>query len=120
VAKTTRPAYRPPTFSGDTGTSGDDDTDDTDAGPHVTSGSAVSEGRHKPFNIQIDAVMDRANAEQMVGRLQRLGYHAFLAPTNIEGQTWWRVKVGPYHSEDEAATAEQQLREQYRDTYSNE
>ena len=76
-----------------------------------------SGGRHKPFNIQIDAVMDRANAEQMTTRLQKLGYRAFMVPTDISGQTWWRVRVGPYQSEDEASAAEQELRAKYKDTY---
>ncbi len=69
----------------------------------------------RPFNIQIDAVMDRTNAEQMAARLQKLGYHAFLVPTDIDGRTWWRVRVGPYDSEEEATAAEQRLRQQYRD-----
>jgi cell division septation protein DedD len=73
--------------------------------------------RHKPFNIQIDAVMDRTNAEQMTARLQKLGYRAFMVPTDISGQTWWRVRVGPYQSQEEASAAEQELRAKYKDTY---
>jgi cell division protein FtsN len=80
---------------------------------------ASSSIRHKPFNIQIDAVMDHTNAEQMASRLQKLGYPASIVPTNIGGQTWWRVRVGPYSSQDEASAAEQELREKYKDTYSS-
>ena len=76
-----------------------------------------SGGHHKPFNIQIDAAMDRSNAEQMTARLQKLGYRAFMVPTDIGGQTWWRVRVGPYQSQDEASAAEQELRAKYKDTY---
>ena len=54
--------------------------------------------------------MDRSNAEQMTARLQKLGYRAFMVPTDIAGQTWWRVRVGPYQSQEEASTAEQELR----------
>jgi cell division septation protein DedD len=71
----------------------------------------------KPFNIQIDAAMDRPSAEQMTARLQKLGYRAFMVPTDIAGQTWWRVRVGPYQSQDEASAAEQELRAKYKDTY---
>ncbi len=85
--------------------------------PKYASASVPNPGRHKPFNIQIDAVMDYANAQQMASRLQRLGYHAFLVPTDIDGQRWWRVRVGPYNSSDEAQSAEQQLRERYRNAY---
>jgi cell division septation protein DedD len=81
------------------------------------SATDASAGRHKPFNIQLDAAMDRTNAEQMTARLQKLGYHAFMIPTDISGQTWWRVRVGPYQSQEEASTAEQELRAKYRDTY---
>lgn len=83
-----------------------------------TSDAETPGGHHgKPFNIQIDAVMDRSNAEQMTTRLQKLGYHAFMVPTDISGQTWWRVRVGPYQSQDEASAAEQELRAKYKDTY---
>jgi len=89
-----------------------------DTNPRVASlPSAPPPPRHKPFNIQIDAVMDRSNAEQMAARLQRLGYHAFLVPTDIGGQTWWRVRVGPFQSQEEASAAEQELRQKYRSTY---
>jgi cell division septation protein DedD len=71
----------------------------------------------KPFNIQIDAVMDRTGADQMTQRLQKLGYHAFMVPTQMSGQTWWRVRVGPYNSQEEASAAEQELRAKYRDAY---
>ena len=54
----------------------------------------------------------------MTTRLQKLGYHAFMVPTDISGQTWWRVRVGPYQSQDEASAAEQELRAKYKDTYS--
>jgi cell division septation protein DedD len=77
----------------------------------------ASPARHKPYNIQIDAVMDRGNAVQMSSRLQKLGYHAFLVPTTIGGQTWWRIRVGPYNSQDEASAAEQELRAKYKDSY---
>jgi cell division septation protein DedD len=71
----------------------------------------------KPYNIQINAAMDRANADAMASRLRRLGYNAFLVPTDINGQTWWRIRVGPYNSQEEAVQAEQRMREQYRATY---
>lgn len=81
------------------------------------SAAQASAVHHKPFNIQIDAAMDRANAEKMTMRLQKLGYHAFIVPTDIGGQTWYRVRIGPYPSQQEASAAEQELRAKYKDTY---
>ena len=73
--------------------------------------------RHKPYNIQIDAVMDRTNAQNMAAKLQRLGYRAYLVPTEIGDQTWYRVRIGPYDTQEQAAAAEQELRSRYRTSY---
>jgi cell division septation protein DedD len=89
----------------------------TNSAAKYASASDSSGSHHKPFNIQIDAAMDRNNAQQMTARLQKLGYRAFMVPTDIAGQTWWRVRVGPYPSQEEASAAEQELRERYKDTY---
>jgi cell division septation protein DedD len=67
----------------------------------------------KPFDIQIQAAMDLNGANEMIKRLQQLGYQPHLVPTNIDGQTWYRVEVGPYATQDEAAAAEAQLRQKY-------
>jgi cell division protein FtsN len=71
----------------------------------------------RPYNIQIEAVMDKSGADEMVSRLKALGYNAQEMTTNLNGQTWYRVRVGPYNSSSEAAAAQQKLREQYRAAY---
>jgi cell division septation protein DedD len=85
----------------------------------ISSPAAVaSPAVHKrPFNIQIEAVMDRDGADQMVHKLQALGYPAAAETTDIDGQTWYRVKVGPYDSQEEAQAAQAKLREQYKAAY---
>jgi septal ring-binding cell division protein DamX len=72
--------------------------------------------RHS-FNIQIQAVMDVAGANQMIHRLSRIGYPAHMVATPIDGQTWYKVEVGPYPSQEEAATAQASMRQKYNDTY---
>ena len=71
----------------------------------------------RPYNIQIEAVMDKSGADEMVSRLKALGYNAQEMTTNLNGQTWYRVKVGPYNSSGEAAAAQEKLREQYKQAY---
>jgi DedD protein len=73
--------------------------------------------RRRPYNIQIEAAMDRNGANSMAQRLERLGYTPHLVPTLIAGQTWYKVEVGPYATEDEAAAAQEQLRQKYNSTY---
>jgi septal ring-binding cell division protein DamX len=73
--------------------------------------------RHKPYNIQIEAAMDISGADQMMARLRRLGYSSHLVPTEIGGQRWYKVEVGPYTTAQEASAAEAKLRQKYDATY---
>ena len=71
----------------------------------------------KPYNIQIQAVMDKSGADEMVSRLKTLGYNAQETKVALNGQTWYRVRIGPYASADEASAAQNRLREQYKQAY---
>jgi len=71
----------------------------------------------KPYNIQIEAVMDKSGADEMVSRLKSLGYSAQEMKVALNGQTWYRVRIGPYASAEEANAAQSKLREQYRQAY---
>ncbi|MGC1678339.1 MAG: SPOR domain-containing protein [Candidatus Binataceae bacterium] len=73
--------------------------------------------RKHPFNIQIDAVMDRAGADDMMRRLRALGFPSAESATSLNGQTWYRVSVGPYATQEEAQAAQEKLHQQYRATY---
>jgi cell division septation protein DedD len=75
--------------------------------------SAPSATRRKPYSIQIEAAMDRAGAEAMVARLRRAGYSSYIIESAIAGQTWYRVRVGPYATEEEASEAEATLHHRY-------
>lgn len=79
--------------------------------------AASHEGRHKPFNIQIEAAMDHTSAQDMAKRLGALGYEPHLLPTEINGSTWYKVEVGPYTTQEEASSAEAELRKKYNATY---
>jgi cell division septation protein DedD len=67
--------------------------------------------RRNGYNIVIDAAMDRAAANRMASRLLALGYTSHIVPSQINGQTWYRVQVGPYPTE--------QLRAAYTARYVN-
>jgi septal ring-binding cell division protein DamX len=77
----------------------------------------VPDTRRKPFNIEIEAAMDEASAAQMARRLQALGYQPHAVPTLINGSRWYRVEVGPYATQQEAAAAENELRRRYNTVY---
>jgi septal ring-binding cell division protein DamX len=99
----------------------DEDADETDtaaAAPSapVRSPRTLPPGAH-PYNIQIEAVMDKSGADEMVSRLRSLGYNAQETTIQLSGETWYRVRVGPYASADEATAAQNRLREQYKQAY---
>jgi DedD protein len=71
----------------------------------------------RPYNIQIEAVMDKSGADEMVSRLKTLGYNAQEVKVALNGQTWYRVHVGPYASAEDATAAQNRLREQYKQAY---
>ena len=73
--------------------------------------------KHHAFNIQIQAAMDLSGANQMIRRLQKIGYPAHLVATPIDGQTWYKVEVGPYSSQEAASSAQTAMREKYNDAY---
>ena len=49
-----------------------------------------------------------------VGRLEQAGYSAFMDPLDNGTRTMYRVRVGPYASEDAAKTAASELRREFR------
>jgi cell division septation protein DedD len=71
----------------------------------------------KPYNIQIEAVMDKSGADEMVSRLKDLGYNAQETKIALNGGTWYRVRVGPYASAEEANAAQNELRDKYKQAY---
>jgi septal ring-binding cell division protein DamX len=73
--------------------------------------------KRRPFNIQIDAVMDYSGAQQMARRLRQLGYQPTIVQTQIAGQTWYRLRIGPYATAEEARAAQEKLRQQYKTAF---
>jgi len=97
-------------------------TDEADTGTDEGTASPPPPraGTHgKGYNIVIDAAMDRGAANRMASRLLGLGYTSHIIPTQINGQTWYRVQVGPYLSADDARAAQAQLRAAYTARYVN-
>jgi cell division septation protein DedD len=85
--------------------------------PETATAPAPVHNVRKPFNIEIQAAMDATSAGQMLKRLQALGYQPHVVPTQLNGATWYKVEVGPYATQADAATAEAELRQKYNGTY---
>jgi cell division septation protein DedD len=109
---------RPPAVAPAANPPSDEDTeDDTEEASAPTAPPRALPPGSKGYNIQIEAVMDKSGADEMVSRLKGLGYNAQEVKTALNGGVWYRVRVGPYASADEANAAQNQLREQYKQAY---
>src|SRR5260370_38325153 len=64
----------------------------------------------KPYNIQIEAVMDKSGTDEMVSRLKDLGYNEEEVKTVVNGPIWYRVRVGPDAGADKATPRHNELR----------
>jgi cell division septation protein DedD len=54
------------------------------------------------YSVQIAALQDKGKTEEMVEKLAGLGYRAYYLQTVINGETFYRVRCGPFTSVEEA------------------
>ena len=64
------------------------------------------------FQVQVQALSDEAAAERIVRDLGSRGYTARVSPAKIGAQTLYRVRVGPFPTEEEARAAISRLKGQ--------
>jgi len=61
-------------------------------------------GAGQKWSVQVNATKDEPTANQLVRRLQERGYNAYIVRVSLQGETWYRVRVGRFPTM-EAATA---------------
>lgn len=59
------------------------------------------------FTVQIASFPAEKEAKTRAEELKTKGYSAFYVPANIKGQTWYRVSVGLFSTEEEAKSYRQ-------------
>jgi cell division septation protein DedD len=115
VARLKPPAEAPAASRAATDEDDTDDDSDTAAAPPAP--PPLPPGS-RGYNIQIQALMDKSAADEMLSKLKRLGYNGQESKVAFNGQTWYRVRVGPYPSADEANAAQARLHDQLKQDYS--
>ena len=63
-----------------------------------------------PWTVQVFSSRSRAKADGLVASLRRQGYGAYAVSVEIEGKTFYRVRVGRYGSRREALADLQRLK----------
>jgi cell division protein FtsN len=77
--------------------------------PSAASGTAKAAGA-LPYSLQVGSFSQRDGADELVQRLDDRGFEAYLVEVDLKGKgTWWRVRVGRYHTEYAAKWARLEL-----------
>lgn len=73
----------------------------------------------KKWSVQISAAPAKDIADTLMHRLKANGYDGYVVPVEVNGKTYFRVRVGPFDGREGAESARQSLaqRESYRDAY---
>ena len=68
----------------------------------------------KKYTLQVSAFQSKAEAEEMMKKLQGQGLRPYLSATAVPNKgTWWRVRVGTFPSKEKAADAKRKFEEQH-------
>ena len=65
------------------------------------------------FTVQVAGCEDRAYAEYLVEKFTNRGYEPFVATATVEGQTYYRVRIGVYENYSEAKSMQAELLDRY-------
>ena len=81
--------------------------------------SAGSDNSGKKWSVQISAAPAKDVADQLVQRLVAKGYKGYVAQAEVKGQTYYRVRIGPFTAREEAESARESLagEHEYRGAY---
>ena len=64
--------------------------------------SAEAKTNGKGWSVQANSYPDAKSANDLVDRLKNKGYNAFVTEANVQGKVWYRVRIGPFGSREEA------------------
>ena len=62
------------------------------------------------WSIQVNAAKDEATANAVRSRLQEKGFNAYVMRVNLQGETWYRVRVGRFPTMEAATAAVSRLK----------
>jgi cell division septation protein DedD len=71
------------------------------------------------WSVQISSVPEKDIADTLMDRLKAAGYDGHVVPAEVNGKSYFRVRVGPFDGREEAESARQSLAERadYRNAY---
>jgi DedD protein len=67
-----------------------------------TAENADAKTNDKSWSVQANSYPDTKSATDLVDRLKNKGYNAFVTQADVKGKVWYRVRIGPFASREEA------------------
>jgi cell division septation protein DedD len=64
--------------------------------PQTTSKTSTEASKQDSYILQVGSFKNSADAEQMKARLAMMGSTASVQTVTVNGQTWHRVRIGPF------------------------
>ena len=85
----------------------------------TTTHSAKSPASSKKWSVQIYAAPTKDVADNLVRKLKADGYNGYVVQATVNGETYHRVRIGPFDARAEAESVRQSFahQERYRDAY---
>ena len=65
------------------------------------------------YTVQVAGCEDQAYAEYLVEKYTERGYDPYIATANVNGQTYYRVRIGSFETLGEAKALKTQLADRY-------
>lgn len=62
------------------------------------------------WTVQVNAYPEERDAKGLVKKLKGRGYDAYVVPTTVKGNTWYRVRVGRLETKEEARELQETLK----------
>jgi len=74
---------------------------------------------NKTWSVQVSATTSKEIADKLARRLKYEGYAVYVVQAEVKGQTYHRVRIGPFSVREEAEPVRESLtrHEVYRDAY---
>jgi cell division septation protein DedD len=69
------------------------------------------------YTVQVSALREKKQAEEIVGRLEDAGYPAFVETIPMKGVNWYTVRIGHYPSRHDAKKAVEDFALELRSNY---
>jgi len=72
--------------------------------------AAGKDVQQAPWAIQVNAFPHERDAQNLIQKLKKKGYDAYVVSADVQGRIWYRVRVGNFATRQEARTMQEELK----------